>query len=103
LRLAIDRTHDARDGDELLAGVPKLPIIVCHLPQQRKTGTSTPAQTVRCVGAVVFPPQPIKVENTVHTGEPGAGRRMRTHHDPLQEEHASHHHGDHNQVKENLT
>jgi hypothetical protein len=86
VRSAVDRTHQAGDWDEVFAGLPKLPIIMFHFPQQRKTLASTPPQQPRCSGTVVLSPQPIKVESAVHAGIPGASRGMRTRHHPLQEE-----------------
>jgi len=85
LRSTIDRAHDPGDRDELFTGVPKLPIILCHLPQQRKTRTSAPPRQARRSDAVQLPPQPIKVEGTVYACISSASRRMLADRYPLQE------------------
>jgi hypothetical protein len=89
LRCAVNRPHDAGDRDELFAGLPKLPGLAGDLLEQRKSRASTAAQQAGHSGAVLLPPQPIKVEGAVHAGVPGASRGVRTSNDPLEEENAS--------------
>jgi hypothetical protein len=102
LRCAVNRPHDAGDRDELFAGLPKLPGLAGDLLQQRKSRASTAAQHVGHSGAVLLPPQPIKVEGAVHAGVPGASRKVRTSNDPLEEENASYRGKDSHQVEEEL-
>ena len=99
LRCAVDRPYDAGDRDELFAGVPKLPRRASDLLQQRKSRTSTSAEHPN---AVPLPPQPIKVEDTIQAGVPGASRGVGTGNDPLEDENATYRGEDSHQVKEEL-
>ena len=99
---AVDRPHDAGERDELLAGVPKLRVFVDDILQNWKCRAATVAQEARRSGPGLLTTQSFEVEGAVHAWVSGAGRSVRTSNDSLEEEEASDHGQDSQQVEEEL-